>query len=66
MPDTITLTLTPSELRYLRRAVARDIEEFEEGMMRSEADDYAAMEVAKAEMVSRLLRKAEQEQVYTH
>lgn len=66
MPDTITLTLTPAELGYLRRAVARDIEEWEEGMMRSDMDDYAALEVAKAEMVSRLLRKAEQEQVYTH
>jgi hypothetical protein len=66
MPDTITLTLTVDELAYLRRAVERDIEEWEEGMMRSEMDDYAALEVAKAEMVSRLLRKAEQEQVYTH
>jgi hypothetical protein len=66
MPDTITLTLTPAELAYLIRSVDRDIEEFEEGMMRSDMDDYAALEVAKAEMVSRLLRKAEQEQVYTH
>ena len=66
MPDTITLTLTPAELAYLIRSVDRDIEEFEEGMMRSDMDDYAALEAAKAEMVSRLLRKAEQEQVYTH
>jgi len=66
MPDTVTLTLTPSELAYLIRSVDRDIEEWEEGMMRSEADDYAALEVAKADRMMRLLRRVEQEQVYTH
>jgi hypothetical protein len=66
MPDTVTLNLTPSELAYLIRAVTRDMEEWEEGMMRSDMDDYAALEVAKADQIMRVLRRAEQEQMYTN
>jgi hypothetical protein len=66
MPDTVTLNLTPSELAYLIRAVTRDMEEWEEGMMRSEMDDYAALEVAKADQIMRVLRRVEQEQMYTN
>jgi predicted transcriptional regulator len=66
MPDTVTLNLTPGELAYLIRAVTRDMEEYEEGMMRSEMDDYAALEVAKADQIMRVLRRVEQEQMYTN
>jgi hypothetical protein len=66
MPDTVTLNLTPGELAYLIRAVTRDMEEWEEGMMRSEMDDYAALEVAKADQIMRVLRRVEQEQMYTN
>jgi len=66
MPDTVTLNLTPSELAYLIRAVTRDMEEWEEGMMRSDMDDYAALEVAKADQIMRVLRRVEQEQMYTN
>jgi hypothetical protein len=66
MPDTVTLNLTPGELAYLIRAVTRDMEEWEEGMMRSDMDDYAALEVAKADQIMRVLRRVEQEQLYTN
>jgi predicted transcriptional regulator len=66
MPDTATLNLTAGELAYLIRAVTRDIEEWEEGMMRAEMDDYAALEVAKADQIMRVLRRVEQEQMYTN
>ena len=66
MPKSLTLTLTPAELAYLMRCVDRDITEWEDEMTRSDLDDYAALEVANADRMMRLLRRAEQEQVYTH
>lgn len=60
------LVLTPAELAYLIRCVERELTEYEEASWRGDMDEYAALEVANAEMMIRLLRRVEQEQVLTH
>lgn len=60
------LVLTPAELAYLIRCLERELTEYEEASWRGDMDEYAALEVANAEMMMRLLRRVEQEQVLAH
>lgn len=61
-----TLTLTPQELAYLIRCVERELEDYEEASWHGDLDEYAAMEATCGDMVLRLLRRVEQEQVLPH
>jgi len=53
-----TLTLNPGELQYLRRAVQRDIEDFDEESMNRDMEEYALAEVALACEVLKVLTRA--------
>lgn len=65
MPD-YTLTLTITELGYLRRAVERDLENLFEVPWKEEYEEYQMREEKVATRVFRRLRRVEQEQVHTH
>jgi len=65
MPE-VTLVLAPQELAYLIRCVERELAEYEESSWRSDQDDYAMLEATRGEMVLRMLRRVEQEQVLPH
>jgi len=66
MPNQVTLVLTPGELDYLRRAVGRDLEDFDAESMQSDMEEYAILEAHHATEMMRLLQRVAQEQVYTH
>lgn len=51
------LRLNPNELHYLRRAVQRDIESFDEESMRHDMEEYAVAEVALACEVLKVLTR---------
>jgi hypothetical protein len=61
-----TLVLTPQELAYLIRCVERELVEYEEASWQGNQDDYAMLEAIRGEMVLRVLRRVEQEQVIQH
>ena len=65
MPEA-TLVLTPQELSYLIRCVERELVEYEEASWQGDQDDYAMLEATRGEMVLRVLRRVEQEQVLSH
>lgn len=60
------LVLNPSELAYLIRCVQRELEDFEGAGWRGDADSELMLEAAHGEMVLRVLKRVEQEQVLTH
>jgi len=61
-----TLVLTPQELAYLIRCVERELVEYEEESWHGDQDDYALLEATRGEMVLKVLKRVEQEQVLTH
>lgn len=65
MPE-YTLTLTITELGYLRRAVERDLENLFEVPWKAEYEEFQIQEEKVATRVFRRLRQVEQEQVHTH
>lgn len=65
MPE-VTIVLSPQELAYLIRCVERELVEYEEASWRGDMDEYAALEATRGEMVARMLRRVEQEQVLPH
>lgn len=65
MPE-VTLVLSPQELAYLIRCVGRELDEYEEASWHGDMDEYAAMEATAGEMILRMLRRVEQEQVLPH
>ena len=65
MPEA-TLVLTPQELSYLIRCVERELVEYAEASWQGDQDDYAMLEATRGEMVLRVLKRVEQEQVLSH
>lgn len=63
---TITLAVTPYELEYLRRAVTRDLEEFDAESMMVDMEEYAILEASNATRMLELLGRVAQESVYPH
>jgi hypothetical protein len=61
-----TLVLTPQELAYLIRCVERELVEYEEASWQGDQDNSVMLEATRGEMVLRVLRRVEQEQVLPH
>jgi hypothetical protein len=60
----VTLVLTTQEFGYLQRAVTRDLEDIYSDVEAGNTEEYVTAEHAVAERVRRLLRQAEQSQLY--
>jgi hypothetical protein len=65
MPN-VTMVISPQELDYLRRAVTRDLRDFDESSMDHDMEEYAIVEAAHASAMLKVLQRIEQEQVFTH